>query len=73
MRSSCAGYSRPKSRAGAEDAELRVTLLFEPVEAAGILDGLPISLEGQADIGAADLVGALVAVGHTAVGRACSF
>src|SRR6266851_3072611 len=54
--------------AGAEDAKLGVALLIEPVEAAtGVLDGLAIGLEGEADVGAADLVGALVAAGHAAV------
>jgi hypothetical protein len=54
--------------AGAEDAELAVALLFKPVEAAaGILDGLAVRLEGEADIRATNLVGALVAVGHSAV------
>ncbi len=54
--------------AGAEDAELGVALLFEPVEASSaILDSLAVGLQGQADIGAADLVGALVAFGHAAV------
>ena len=54
--------------AGAEDAELGVALLLEPVEAAAsVLDGLAVGLEGEADIGAADLVSALVAASHTAV------
>jgi hypothetical protein len=54
--------------AGAEDAEFCVALLLEPMEAAaGVLDGLAVGLEGEADIGAADLVGALVAVGHASV------
>ena len=54
--------------AGAEDAKLGVTLLLEPVEAAaGVLDSLAVGLEGEADVGAADLVGALVAAGHAAV------
>jgi hypothetical protein len=57
-----------RAKAGAEDAELGVTLLFEPVEAAaGVLDGLSVGLEGEADIRAADLVGALVAADHAAV------
>jgi len=57
-----------RANAGAEDAELGIALLLEPVEAAaGVLDGLAIGLEGEADIGAADLVGAFVAVGHAAV------
>ena len=54
--------------AGAEDAELGVALLFEPMEAAaGVLDSLTIGLEGEANIGAADLVGAFVAPGHAAI------
>src|SRR5216683_1006337 len=54
--------------AGAEDAELGVALLLEPVEAAaGVLDGLAIGLEGEADVGSADLVGAFMALGHAAV------
>jgi hypothetical protein len=54
--------------AGAEDAKFGVTLLFEPVKAAaGVLDGLAVGLEGKADVGAADLIGAFVAVGHAAV------
>ena len=56
------------SDAGAEDAELGIALLFEPVEAsAGVLDGLAVGLEGEANVGSADLVGALVALGHSAV------
>ena len=56
------------SDAGAKDAELGVALLLEPMEAAaGVLDGLAIGLEGEADVGAADLVGAFVALGHAAV------
>ena len=56
------------ANASAEDAELSVALLLEPVEAAaGVLDGLAVGLEGQADVGAADLVGALVAPGHAAI------
>jgi len=47
---------------------LGIALLLEPVEAAvGVLDGLAVGLEGEADVGAADLVGALVAMGHAAV------
>ena len=54
--------------AGAKDAELRVALLLKPGEAAaGVLDGLAVGLKGEADVGAADLVGALVAAGHAAV------
>ncbi len=54
--------------AGAEDAKLGVALLIEPVEAAaGVLYGLAVGLEGEADVGTADLVGALVAAGHAAV------
>jgi len=57
-----------RADAGTEDAELGIALLFEPVEApAGVLDGLAIGLEREADIGAPDLVGAFVAVGHAAV------
>ena len=53
---------------GAEDAEPSVALLLEPVEAAaGVLNGLAVGLEGEADIGTADLVGAFVAAGHAAV------
>src|SRR5437879_6414758 len=54
--------------AGAEDAKLGVTLLLEPVKAAaGVLDGLAVGLKGKADVGTAELVGALMAVGHAAV------
>jgi hypothetical protein len=54
--------------AGAENAEARVALLFEPAEAtARVLDGLAVSLKREADVGAADLVGALVAAGHAAI------
>ncbi len=54
--------------AGAKDAEPGVALLLEPVEAAaGVLDGLAVGLESQADVGAADLVGAFVTLGHAAV------
>src|SRR5713101_2957502 len=54
--------------AGAENAELGVALLFEPMQAAaGVQNGLAVGLEREADIGAADLVGALVARGHAAV------
>src|SRR5207247_3987476 len=57
-----------RAETGAENAEFGEALLFEPAEAAaGILDGLAVGLEGQADIGAADLIGALVAGGHAAV------
>ena len=53
---------------GAENAELAVTLLLEPMEAAaGVMDGLAIGLKGETDVGAADLVGAFVTVGHAAV------
>jgi uncharacterized membrane protein YhiD involved in acid resistance len=45
-----------------------VALLLEPVEAAAsVLDGLAVGLEREADVWAADLVGALVAVGHAAI------
>ena len=54
--------------AGTKDAKPGVALLLKPVEAAtGVLDGLAVGLEGEADIGGANLVGALVAVGHAAV------
>src|SRR6266700_160812 len=54
--------------AGAENPEPGVALLLEPVEAAAsVLDGLAVGLKGEADIGAANLVGALVALGHAAV------
>ena len=57
-----------RAETGAENAEFGEALLFEPAEAAaGILDGLAVGLEGQADIGAADLIGAFVAGGHAAV------
>ncbi|MCU1314680.1 MAG: hypothetical protein JWN63_2 [Candidatus Acidoferrum typicum] len=57
-----------RADAGTEDAELGVALLLEPMEAAaGVLDGLAVGLEGEADIGSADLIGALVALGHAAV------
>jgi len=53
---------------GAEDAELGVALLFEPAKtAAGVLDGLAVGLEGHANVWAADLIGAFVALDHTAV------
>ncbi len=43
-------------------------MLLEPAEAAAsVLDGLAIGLEGEADVGADELVGALMAVGHAAV------
>jgi hypothetical protein len=54
--------------AGTEDAQARETPLFEPAEAtAGILDGLAVGLEREADVGADELVGAFVALGHAAV------
>jgi hypothetical protein len=54
--------------AGAEDAKPAIALLLEPVEAAaGVLDGLAVGLEGEANIWAADLVGPLVAASHPAV------
>src|SRR5260370_1145405 len=54
--------------AGAEAGELGVALRLEPVEAAaGVLNGLAVGLEGEADVGAAELVGAFVALGHAAV------
>ncbi len=57
-----------RAHAGAENAEFGVALLLEPVEAAaGVLNSLAVGLKGEADIGAADLVGALMAAGHAAV------
>ena len=57
-----------RAEAGTENTEFGVALLFEPAEAAaGVLNGLAVGLEGQADIGAADLVGAFMAGGHAAV------
>src|SRR5260370_34660755 len=54
--------------AGPEYPELGVARRFEPVEAAaGVLDGLAVGLESEADVGATELVGALVALGHAAV------
>ena len=54
--------------AGAEDADALVALLFEPAQAAaGVLNGLAIGLEGEADVGADELVCALMAASHTAV------
>ena len=45
---------------GAEDAELLVALLLEPVEAAAdVDDGLAAGLGGAADVGADGVVGAL--------------
>ena len=57
-----------RTEAGAQDAELGIAPLFKPVEAtARVLDGLAVGLEGEADVGAADLVGALVALSHATV------
>ena len=54
--------------ARAQNAESGIALLLEPVEAAaGVLDSLAVGLESEANIGAADLVGALVVAGHAAV------
>jgi len=54
--------------AGSDDAEVVVALRLDPAEAlAGVGDGLAIGLEGEADVGADELVGALVAGGHAAV------
>ncbi len=56
------------AQTGAENAEFGEALLLEPAEAAaGVLNGLAVGLEGEADVGAADLVGAFVAGGHAAV------
>ncbi len=53
--------------AGAEDAETVEALLLKPAEAtAGVLNGLAVCLEGEANVRAADLVGTLVAAGHAA-------
>src|SRR5579864_3931174 len=42
--------------AGAENSQSGIALLLEPAKAAaGVLDGLAISLEGQADVGADEL------------------
>src|SRR5579859_2688856 len=57
-----------RAEAGAEDPQPGVPLLLEPAKAAaGVLDGLAVGLERQPDIRAADLVGAFVAFGHSAV------
>ena len=54
--------------AGAENAELRVALLLEPTEAAArVQNSLTVGLECEANVGAANLVGALVAAGHAAI------
>ena len=56
------------TNAGAKNAEARIALLLEPAQAlAGVGDGLAVGLEGEADIGADELVGALVALDHAAV------
>src|ERR1700676_4849062 len=56
------------ANAGTENAQTRKALLLKPAEAAaGILDGLAIGLEGQADVRADQLIGTLVALGHPAV------
>jgi hypothetical protein len=57
-----------RSDAGPEDAEFGIALLLKPVEAAAsVLDGLAVGLKREADIGATDLVGALMAVGHAVI------
>jgi len=54
--------------ARAEDTELGVALLLKPAEAAaGIQDRLAVGLKRKADVGAANLVGALVALRHAAI------
>jgi len=54
--------------AGAEDAEARVALLLKPAEAATrVLHGLAVGLKRKADVGAANLIGALVAAGHAPI------
>ncbi len=56
------------AEASAEDAQPGVTLLLEPTKAtASVLDGLAVGLESQADIWAANLIGAFVALSHSAV------
>ena len=63
-----------RAEAGAKNAEPGVTLLLEPAEAAAcIVDRLAVGLESQADVGATNLVGALVASGPCGGrGKACS-
>ena len=57
-----------RADAGAENAEAGKTLLLEPPDAAAsVLDGLAIGLEGDADVGADELVSALMAFSHAAV------
>lgn len=54
--------------ARAEDAEFGVTLLLEPPEAAArVENGLAVGVESEADVGAANLVGAFVAARHAAI------
>src|SRR4029077_17451163 len=54
--------------AGAQDAQSGKALLLEPAEApAGVLHGLAVGLERQADVGAYELVGALVALSHASI------
>ena len=56
------------AEASAEDAQPRVTLLLEPTKAAAsVLDGLAVGLESKTDIRAANLIGAFMAIGHSAV------
>src|ERR1700720_2519107 len=57
-----------RADAGSQDAQSGKTLLFQPAEApASVLDGLAVGLECQADVGADELIGALVALGHSSV------
>src|SRR6266567_3573722 len=56
------------ANAGAKDSEPGITLLLEPAETtAGIQDGLAVGLQRKADVGAANLVGALVSLRHAAI------
>src|SRR5215471_1493302 len=57
-----------RADARAKDADLGVTLLLEPAEAApGVQDGLAVGLKREANVRAANLVGALKAAGHAAI------
>lgn len=57
-----------RAKACSQDADAGVALLLQPAKAAaGVVDSLAIGLEGQADVRAANLVGALVPLGHAAI------
>ena len=57
-----------RAEARTEDAQARVTLLLQPTKAATrIVNRLAIGLDRQTDIGTADLVGALVPLGHAPI------